>query len=93
MRTFILVLILLALLAAAIAGTVYLWVDFGETEISTIGLLSMIGGGLVALLLGAGLMTLVFLSNRRGWDNHQGADRGRNIPPSGEDGDGGDRRR
>ena len=86
MRTFILIASLMGLLAAAIAGTVYLWVGFGETEISTIGMLAMIGGVLIAFLLGSGLMALVFISNRRGWDDHQGADPGRTAPPD-EDGD------
>ncbi len=93
MRTFLLVLTLFALLAASVAAAIFLWVDFGEAEISTIGLLSMIGGGLVALLLGAGLMALVFISNRRGWDDSHGYDPGRQGAPDGADGEGGDRRR
>lgn len=74
MRSFLLIATLLGLLAAAIAVAVYLWIDFGETEISTIGVISMIAGVVVATLLGAGLMALVFISNRRGWDDHQGVD-------------------
>ncbi len=76
MRNFLLIVTLLALLAVSVAAAVYLWVDFGETQISTIGMIAMIGGVLVAVLLGAGLMALVFISSRRGWDDHQGIDPG-----------------
>lgn len=77
MRSFLLIASLLGLLAVAIVATVYLWIDFGDTEISTAGMIAMIAGVLVAFLLGAGLMALVFISNRRGWDDHHGPDPGR----------------
>lgn len=76
MRNFLLVATLFILLAVSVAAAVYLWVDFGDTQISTIGMIAMFGGVLVAVLLGAGLMMLVFLSSRRGWDDHHGFDPG-----------------
>jgi hypothetical protein len=45
-----------------------LWNAIGDSEISLAGALAMIFGVVVALALGIGLMALVFLSNRRGYD-------------------------
>jgi len=45
-----------------------LWSGIGESEISLAGAIAMIFGVVVALALGIGLMSLVFLSNRRGYD-------------------------
>jgi hypothetical protein len=45
-----------------------LWSGIGESEISLAGAVAMILGVVVALALGIGLMSLVFLSNRRGYD-------------------------
>ena len=63
--------------AAAIAGAVVLvigffiaaqWADLGDSEISGAGWLAMGLGVIVTLGLGIGLMALVFVSNRRGYD-------------------------
>ena len=62
---------------AAIAGTVVLvigfviaalWTSLGDSEISGAGWLAMGLGVIVTLALGIGLMALVFVSNRRGYD-------------------------
>jgi len=62
---------------AAIAGTVVLaigclivavWTGIGDSEISGAGWLAMGLGVIVTLALGIGLMALVFISNRRGYD-------------------------
>jgi len=45
-----------------------LWDVVGDSEISLAGALAMIFGVVVALALGIGLMSLVFLSSRRGYD-------------------------
>src|ERR1700730_11681171 len=45
-----------------------LWIGIGVSEISLAGALAMIFGVVVALALGIGLMSLVFLSSRRGYD-------------------------
>ena len=67
----------LSWVAAAIAGTVVLviglfiaalWIGIGDSEISGAGWLAMGLGVVVTLALGIGLMALVFISNRRGYD-------------------------
>jgi hypothetical protein len=45
-----------------------LWSGIGDSEISLAGATAMIFGVVVALALGIGLMSLVFISNRRGYD-------------------------
>jgi len=51
--------------AVVVAG---LWSGLGQSEISFAGVLAMIFGVVVALALGIGLMSLVFISSRRGYD-------------------------
>jgi hypothetical protein len=62
----------LALAGGAVLAVVWviarLWSGIGESEISFAGALAMVFGVIVALALGIGLMSLVFLSNRRGYD-------------------------
>ena len=64
-------------LAAVIAGAVVLvisffiaaqWTGIGDSEISGAGWLTMGLGVIVTLALGIGLMALVFISSRRGYD-------------------------
>jgi hypothetical protein len=54
-----------AVLAAALA---VLWAASGDSEVSLIGDVALGFGVLVTVLLGGGLMTMVFLSNRTGQD-------------------------
>jgi hypothetical protein len=56
-----------AVLAVALV-VAELWSGIGASEISLAGALAMIFGVVVALALGIGLMSLVFLSSRRGYD-------------------------
>ncbi|HXO91422.1 MAG TPA: hypothetical protein VN849_11600 [Stellaceae bacterium] len=56
-----------AVLAVALV-VAELWIGIGASEISLAGALAMIFGVVVALALGIGLMSLVFLSSRRGYD-------------------------
>ena len=44
------------------------WTGIGDSEISAAGWLAMTLGIVLTLALGIGLMALVFLSNRRGYD-------------------------
>ena len=44
------------------------WAGIGDSEISGAGWLAMGLGVVVTLALGIGLMALVFISNRRGYD-------------------------
>lgn len=64
-------------IAVSIAVTVVLiigfviattWTGIGDSEISLAGWLAMALGGLMTLALGIGLMVLVFISSRRGYD-------------------------
>jgi len=44
------------------------WTGIGDSDISGAGWLAMGLGVIVTLALGVGLMALVFISNRRGYD-------------------------
>jgi len=66
MKTFILALSLIGMLAMAVWGAVYVWSDIGDIEMSTTGILAMIAGIVLSLGLGMGLMFLVFKSERDG---------------------------
>jgi protein-S-isoprenylcysteine O-methyltransferase Ste14 len=46
-----------------------MWAAVGDTEISAGGWVAMVLGVLVALALGFGLMALVFISSRSGYDD------------------------
>lgn len=57
-----------AALVGAVAFALFAWQEIGETKLSLAGYLAL-GFGIVATLaLGIGLMALVFISNRRGYD-------------------------
>lgn len=67
----------LSWVSAAIAGAVVLvigvfiavqWTGIGDSEISGAGWLAMGLGVVITLALGIGLMALVFISSRRGYD-------------------------
>ena len=66
---------ILAAIAAAVAVAVLafvigrMWVWVGPSEISLAGWLAMAFGIIATLALGIGLMALVFISNRRGYDD------------------------
>jgi hypothetical protein len=75
--------------AVAIAGAVVvavglviaeLWTSIGDSEISAAGWLAMGLGVIVTLALGIGLMALVFISSRRGYDEAARTDRERPQP-------------
>ncbi|HEV8678717.1 MAG TPA: hypothetical protein VGQ90_05025 [Stellaceae bacterium] len=63
-----------AVVAAVLAAVANLWTQAGDAEISAAGWIAIVLGGLVTLALGIGLMALVFISSRRGYDE---ADRDR----------------
>lgn len=50
------------------AVVVIFWNRLGASEISVAGWLAMIFGIIITLALGIGLMTLMYVSNRRGYD-------------------------
>ena len=69
----------LAVVAAVVTIVANLWAGVGTSQISAAGWLAMGFGALVAVALGVGLMTLVFISNRQGYDDRGGdrVDRGK----------------
>jgi hypothetical protein len=54
-------------LAVAVVVVIF-WNRLGASEISVAGWLAMIFGVIITLALGIGLMTLMYISNRRGYD-------------------------
>jgi hypothetical protein len=68
MRAGLTVVTLLALLAASAGVALWAWREIGEVEISRHGIIALTLGAGATFALGAGLMALVFFSNRRGYD-------------------------
>lgn len=60
--------VLFALLAGAIVYAVHAWQAMDGVEMSTAGWVFLIMGVVVTVLLGAGLMGLVFYSSRHDYD-------------------------
>jgi hypothetical protein len=69
MRTLLVVVPLLALLALAVWFAGAAWVRLGGEPIPLYGYVAIVGGVLFSLLVGGGLMALVFYSNRHGYDD------------------------
>jgi hypothetical protein len=69
MRTLVTIVVLLALLAASGGVALWAWREIGEVEISGHGIAALLLGAGATFALGAGLMALVFFSNRRGYDD------------------------
>ena len=64
-----LVLGLFGILALAIWFAGSAWTHFGGEEIPVYGYVAIAGGVIFSLLVGGGLMALVFYSNRSGYDD------------------------
>jgi hypothetical protein len=62
------IIVLLGLLLAAVLVMLWAWREMGEVEISGHGLIALALGAVASLIVGAGLMGLVFFSHRRGYD-------------------------
>jgi hypothetical protein len=69
MRTALTIAVLIGLLVASTTVAVWIWFEIGEVAISNHGLAALALGAILTFGLGAGLMTLVFVSNRRGYDD------------------------
>jgi hypothetical protein len=82
-KLFILVpLLALLLLALWFAGSAWVHLGHSEGPIPFYGYLAMVGGVLFSLLVGGGLMALVFYSSRHGYDERQGTfGEGKRRPP------------
>jgi len=68
MRTLI-VLALFALLALTLYFAGAAWQRFGGDPLPLYGYVAIVGGVLASLLVGGGLMALVYYSNRHGYDD------------------------
>jgi hypothetical protein len=73
MRALIIV-ALFALLAVSIWFAGAAWLRFGGDAIPIYGYVAMAGGILFSLLIGGGLMALVFYSSRHGYDDLSSGD-------------------
>jgi len=77
MRTLYMLVPLFVLLAASLWFVGSAWVQF-DGGIPLYGYVAIAGGVLMSLLVGGGLMALVFYSNRHGYDDLSGGDGGQN---------------
>ena len=69
MKTGLTIAVLAAFLAAALVVAAVTWLRIGDVAISTRGMIALAVGVVVTVALGAGLMFLVFYSNRKGYDD------------------------
>ena len=65
----LIILALFALLALAVWFAASVFVHLGGDPIPLYGYFAIAGGALISLLVGGGLMALVFYSNRHGYDD------------------------
>jgi hypothetical protein len=75
MRKLLVIVPLLALLALSIWFAVAAWIRLGGEPIPFYGYVAIAGGVLFSLLVGGGLMALVFYSSRHGYDDLSGGDK------------------
>jgi len=69
MGTFLTLAFLLGFLGASMLFGYWIWIDLEGVEISRHGWIALTLGAILTFLVGAGLMTLVFFSHRRGYDD------------------------
>ena len=70
----ILVIALFALLALSVWFAAYAWTHLGGDPVPTYGYVAIAGGVVISLVVGGGLMALVFYSSRHGYDDLSGGD-------------------
>ena len=68
MKTALVIVILLGFLAVAIYAATRMWVEIGPVDMGFHGIFALILMVVLGLAVGIGLMTLVFISHRRGYD-------------------------
>ncbi len=68
----LLISVLLVLLGLSAAVALWVWRELGDVAIEPEGWLALAGGAAATLLLGIGLMVLVYQSHRRGFDDRAG---------------------
>jgi hypothetical protein len=75
LRNWVAVVVAAAAVLVVVIVIASFWAGLGEAEISLAGWLAMGLGVILTLALGIGLMALVFISSRRGYDEIAGRDR------------------
>jgi len=90
MRTILLIVVMASFLVLAGAIAAYAWWRMADVEMSTAGVLALVAGAALTLLLGIGLMALVFYSSRSGHDEAAGRHEGQPKFRSGASPDRGD---
>jgi hypothetical protein len=70
----ILVIALFALLALSVWFAAYAWTHLGGDPVPAYGYVAIAGGVVFSLVVGGGLMALVFYSSRHGYDDLSGGD-------------------
>ena len=76
MTRFILIFALLALLAGALWFAASAWITLESPPMPTEGYVALAFGVLFSLVVGCGLMALMFYSSRRGYDDQAGGGSG-----------------
>lgn len=79
MKTILILLAFLAALAGAFYASYSVWNLTGEAEMGGHGITALLLGVVFTFALGAGLMALVFYSNRKGYDEQARSDT--DLPP------------
>jgi NADH:ubiquinone oxidoreductase subunit 5 (subunit L)/multisubunit Na+/H+ antiporter MnhA subunit len=69
MKTILTLFVLFGFLALSSLFGYWVWDELGDVEMSHHGWIALILGAVLTFLVGAGLMTLVFISSRRGYDD------------------------
>lgn len=69
MKTALLLATLVILLVLSTVFGYWVWVELGDVEMSWHGWFALSLGTILSLLVGGGLMALVFYSHRRGYDD------------------------
>jgi hypothetical protein len=70
----ILVVVLFALLALSVWFAGYGWTHIGGDPVPSYGYVAIAGGAVLSLVVGIGLMALVFYSSRHGYDDLSGGE-------------------
>jgi hypothetical protein len=70
----LLAVVLIALLLAAAGVSLWVWNQLGDTAMGVQGYVALVLGVVATLVIGGGLMGLVFYSNRHGYDERAGQD-------------------
>jgi len=70
----LLAVVLGTLLVATAAVSLWVWDELGSTEIGVQGYIALSLGAVATLVIGGGLMGLVFYSSRHGYDERAGRD-------------------